>query len=69
MESVTLGTPTATCGSCRAHIAEVMEDVEGVSQADLDLGSRRTTVVYDPAVIDRSRIEELIGEAGYRVQD
>lgn len=68
METVTLSTPTATCGSCKAHIQEVMDEVDGVSQADLDLRSRSTTVVFDPAVINQSTIEQLIGEAGYPVQ-
>lgn len=69
METITLNTPTATCGSCAAHIREVMEEVTGVTEADLDVQTRRTTVVYDPTVIDQDKIAELIGEAGYPVQN
>ncbi len=68
METVTLNTPTATCGSCKAHIQEVMDEVDGVTQADLDIPSRRTTVVFDPAVIDQPAIERLVAEAGYPVE-
>jgi copper chaperone CopZ len=69
METITLNTPTATCGSCRARIREVMEEVTGVTDADLDVRTRQTTVVYDPAVIDQDRIAKLITEAGYPVQN
>lgn len=69
METVTLNTPSATCGSCRAHIREVMEDVAGVTDADLDVRTRRTTVTYEPSIIDESRIKQVITEAGYPVQN
>lgn len=68
MDTTTLNTPSATCGSCREHIREVMEDVTGVADADLDIRTRRTTVTYDPSIIDQGRIEELIVEAGYPVE-
>lgn len=69
METITLNTPSANCGSCRAHIREVMEDVAGVAEAELDVRTRETRVSYDPAVIDQGRITELITEAGYPVQN
>lgn len=69
METVTLNTPSATCGSCRAHIREAMEDVAGVADADLDIRTRQTKVTYDPSIIDQGRIEQLITEAGYPVQN
>lgn len=69
MQTVTLNTPTANCGSCRAHIQEIMEDVKGVTQAELDVRSRQTTVEFDPDVIDHGRISQLITEAGYPVED
>lgn len=69
METVTLNTPTATCGSCRAHIQEVMDEVEGVSRADLDIRTRQTIVEFDPAVINQAKVAELIAEAGYPVEN
>lgn len=68
MQTITLNTPSATCGSCRAHIQEVMHDVQGVSAAELDTRTRQTTVEFDPAVIDEARITDLITQAGYPVQ-
>lgn len=69
METIILNTPSAHCGSCRAHIQEVFEDETGVARADLDIPSHQTTVSFDPAVIDRSRIIEVITEAGYPVEN
>ena len=68
MQTVTLNTPTATCGSCQAHIAEVMGDVPGVARAELDLATRRTTVEFDEQFVDVSRVVQLITEAGYPVE-
>lgn len=65
MKTVELVTPTASCGSCRANIAEAFEDVAGVESAVLDLGSKRTAVTYDPTVIDETSIIETLTTAGY----
>lgn len=65
MKTVEYATPTASCGSCRASIAEAFEDVTGVESAVLDLRTKRTTVAYDPAVIDENAIIETLTTAGY----
>lgn len=65
MQTLDLHTPTATCGSCRANIAEAFEDVAGVESAVLDLGTKRTTVTYDPAVVDEGAIVATLTQAGY----
>ena len=65
MQTVEFETPTASCGSCRANIAEAFDDVAGVESAVLDLQSKRTTVVYDPATIDEAAISETLTSAGY----
>ncbi len=65
MKTVEFETPTASCGSCRANIAEAFEDVAGVESAVLDLRSKRTAVAYDPATIDEAAIIETLTSAGY----
>lgn len=69
MQTVTLNTPTAHCGSCRAHIQEAMEDVVGVVRAGLDVRTRQTTVEFDPALIDQEKVAALITEAGYPIEN
>jgi Cu+-exporting ATPase len=65
VETLVLDTPTATCGSCKAHIQEEMDDVAGVESADLDIRTRRTTVVFDPTQLDEAAVRAAISDAGY----
>lgn len=65
MQTLQLHTPTATCGSCRANIAEAFEEVAGVGSAVLDLDTRDTTVAYDPTVVDEDTIVTTLTQAGY----
>lgn len=65
MQTLELHTPTATCGSCRANIAEAFEEVTGVESAVLDLGTKHTTVAYDPTVVDQDTIVATLTQAGY----
>lgn len=65
METLTLNTPSASCGGCKANIAEAFENIEGVESAVLDLDTKHTTVTYNPAVIDADAISEKLTEAGY----
>lgn len=65
MKTVEFETPTASCGSCRDNIAEAFEGVAGVESAVLDLRSKRTSVVYDPAVVDQAAIVATLSDAGY----
>jgi copper chaperone CopZ len=65
MTTIELHTPTASCGSCRATIAEAFESVDGVASALLDLTSKRTTVTYDPAIVDEAVIVTTLTQAGY----
>lgn len=65
MQTLDLHTPTASCGCCRANIAEAFEEVTGVDSAVLDLGTKHTTVTYDPAVVDEGAIVATLTQAGY----
>lgn len=65
MATLELHTPTAHCGSCKANIAETFEEVAGVESAVLDLDTKRTTISYDPQVIDQDEIVRTITDAGY----
>jgi copper chaperone CopZ len=65
MQALELHTPTATCGSCRANIAEAFDVVAGVQSAVLDLDTKHTTVAYDPTVVDEETIVATLTQAGY----
>lgn len=65
METMELHTPTASCGSCKAKIAEAFEDVAGVEAAVVDLDTKQTAVTYDPARIGQQQIAQTLIDAGY----
>jgi copper chaperone CopZ len=65
MTTIELTTPTASCGTCAARIEGAFEPVAGVESASLDLETKRTTVVYDPATIDPTAIVATLAGAGY----
>ena len=58
-------TPTATCGGCRDRIASAFSQIDGVASAALDLKTKRTTIVFDPARISSRELTAVLIEAGY----
>jgi P-type Cu2+ transporter len=65
MQTIEYRTPNASCGSCRATIAEVFEAVPGVESAVLDLETKRTTVRYDPSQVEEDVLVTTLTDAGY----
>lgn len=65
MQTIELHTPSASCGGCKANIAEAFENVDGVESAVLDLDTKRTAVTYDPHVTDVDAITQTLTAAGY----
>lgn len=55
-----------TCGSCVRHVAEALRGLEGVEEAQVDLGAGRATVAYDPASATAEGMVRAVEEAGYR---
>lgn len=53
------------CASCSAIIEMSLGEVTGVAEASVNLATERARVVYDPAVISRDGIVEIIQNTGY----
>ncbi len=68
-ESIDYQTPTATCGGCQDRIASAFSQIDGVASAALDLKTKRTTIVFDPARIDPRELTAVLTDAGYPPQD
>ncbi|MEW6034585.1 MAG: heavy metal translocating P-type ATPase [Chloroflexota bacterium] len=56
-----------TCASCVVHVSEALEEVPGVSQAQVNLASGQASVEYDPSKADVQNLERAIKDAGYGV--
>lgn len=54
-----------SCGHCKAHVEEALNDLPGVS-ATVNLEAKTATVTADGAVTDEA-LRAAVAEAGYEV--
>jgi copper chaperone len=62
MESKTFYIPNISCGHCVMSIKNELSDIEGVSNVEGDVDSKKVTVEYDaPATLEKikSTLEEI----------
>ena len=64
-EEMTYTVPGMSCGHCKAAVIEEVTEVEGVTQVDVDLETKRVTV--SGAELDDAKLRAAIDEAGYEV--
>ena len=65
MESVDIKTSGMHCGSCKMLIEMDVNELPGVSVAEVDLASGITHVDFDPALLTVDEIVAAIKGAGY----
>ena len=58
--------PGMHCAHCERAVAEELSAVEGVESVDVDLDSKRATVVGAP--LDDALLRAAIAEAGYEAE-
>lgn len=56
-----------TCAGCAGNVERALTNCEGVSAASVNFGSAKASVTFDEARISRSRLEEAVRAAGYKV--
>lgn len=54
-----------SCGHCVKAVQQALEALDGVDVHAVTIGS--ADISYDPAAVDRARIEEAVDDAGYTV--
>ncbi len=57
------------CAACTATIEKALKKLDGVSRAEINLGTEMASVEYDPEKLKLVDIEKAIREAGYDVID
>ncbi|MBI5680958.1 MAG: copper-translocating P-type ATPase [Methanobacterium sp.] len=55
------------CATCALNIEKSLEDVEGVGKAQVNFGTKRATVEYDPEKVNLNQLESAVVDAGYGV--
>jgi copper chaperone CopZ len=65
MEKATLTVRGMTCGNCVKHVTKALSKVPGVTEPNVDLGSGKVALNYDPALADLRTIADAVAKAGY----
>ena len=56
-----------SCASCALNVEKSLKNLEGVDEAQVNLGTEEATVEYNPEKLNLSRLEAAVEEAGYGV--
>ncbi len=64
-KSITIQIEGMTCGHCVHAVQSAIEELDGVSQAEVSLEDKSAVVTYDPDWIDTDEIADIIEEEGY----
>ncbi len=65
VQTTAIAIPTVQCSMCTETITDALKEVEGVQSVDADVKTKVATVTFLPAVVDVSRLERAITDAGY----
>lgn len=60
---------SAVCGTCKKTIEKDLSFEKGVKSADLDLETKKLTVVYDGHKTDPEKIRKRVAKIGYDADD
>lgn len=67
MQSLTLDVRGMTCGHCKMSVEGALNELEGVSNVDVDLATGKVTVTYDESKVTLEEMQEAVEEQGYDV--
>lgn len=62
----TVTTPDIVCGGCAGSIKKALGGIEGVSEIDVDVATKKVTVNHSEDV-SREKIVDALDRAGYSV--
>jgi Cu+-exporting ATPase len=56
------------CASCVAAVEKSLKNLEGVSEASVNLATESATVEFDPNTVDFDRLRKAVSDAGYEAK-
>ena len=65
-QTTTVTAPEIVCGGCASSIKKALGNVEGVSEVDVDVTTKKVTVKHGESV-SREKIVAALDDAGYTV--
>jgi len=57
-----------SCASCVRHVTKALENLEGVSEARVNLATNRADVVFDGKLVDLTLMREALAKRGYQAK-
>ena len=57
------------CTSCSMNIDDALEDTEGVIKSETSYAKSQSVVTYDPSVIEKKKMKEVIESLRYDVSE
>lgn len=68
MEQVTLNVEGMTCGHCKSAVTGALEELDGVSEVDVQLDKGTADVKYDESKVSKDQMKEAVEDQGYDVK-
>ena len=67
IRTIELGVAGMTCAMCAKTIEHSLLDLDGTTDAEVNLGNETVRVVYDPAQLKLADLEKAVTDVGYEV--
>lgn len=67
MKDLTLTVQGMSCGHCVSSVEDALNQLDGISEVNVNLGEGKVDVKYDEAKVSVEQIKEAIDEQGYDV--
>ncbi|WP_416150730.1 copper chaperone CopZ [Salipaludibacillus sp. HK11] len=68
MKKETIQVDGMTCGHCKASVEGALNNVKGVSKAEVNLDAKNVAVEFNDGEVTIAKLKEEIEEQGYDVQ-
>ena len=65
MKTITITVDGMHCGSCETLVRDALEELDGVSEADVSHSAGTVVVVYDENTVSPEALKAAIEEEGY----
>lgn len=63
----TLEVKGMTCGHCKKSVEGALQELNGVSNAEVDLATGKVAVTYDDSSVSLDALREAVEDQGYDV--
>lgn len=68
MAEATLQVEGMSCNHCKMSVTRALQQLEGVTAAEVDLAAKTAHVTYDPGKVSLEAMKKAVKDAGYTVK-